>query len=107
MAGPVQPRMPKQQTSDPLATEATSRTTRHRRTDCPIVRGEGERHFLLARAGTLVPDELEQAALARMKDLRSDGASFRTIAATLEVEGHAPKRRQHWHPMTIRQALAR
>jgi DNA invertase Pin-like site-specific DNA recombinase len=58
-------------------------------------------------AGVLVPDELEQAALTRMKDLRAGGASFRAIAATLEVEAHAPKRGQRWYPMTIRQILAR
>jgi DNA invertase Pin-like site-specific DNA recombinase len=59
------------------------------------------------QAGALIRDELEQAALARMRDLRANGASLRVIAALLDAEGHKPKRGQRWYPMTIRQILAR
>ncbi len=58
-------------------------------------------------AGTLVPDDREQASLARMRELRAQGASYREIALALEAEAHQPKRGLRWHPMTIRQILAR
>ena len=58
-------------------------------------------------AGVLVPDDHEQVTLARMRDLRAEGGSYRKIAATLTKEGHQRKRGDVWHPMTIRQILAR
>jgi DNA invertase Pin-like site-specific DNA recombinase len=56
---------------------------------------------------TLVADDREQAALARMAELHAGGAALRTIAATLEAEGHRPKRGDRWHPTTIGRCLAR
>jgi len=38
-------------------------------------------------AGELTPDPAEQAALARMRAMRDQGASLRGIAATLDAEG--------------------
>ena len=42
--------------------------------------------------GTLVIDEGEKAILARMKQLRGDGAGWTDIAATLTSEGHRTRR---------------
>jgi DNA invertase Pin-like site-specific DNA recombinase len=55
----------------------------------------------------LVEDPEEQAALARVRALRADGASYREIAALLTAEGYRPKRGRVWYPMTIRQILSR
>jgi DNA invertase Pin-like site-specific DNA recombinase len=61
-------------------------------------RAEG--HELVA-----VPDE--QAALARIRELRAAGNSVRAIAEQLTGEGFTPKRGGRWHPETIRRILAR
>jgi DNA invertase Pin-like site-specific DNA recombinase len=58
-------------------------------------------------ARELVPEAAEQAALARIRELRGEGASVRAIAAALTTEGHRPKRGGGWHPETVRRALAR
>lgn len=55
--------------------------------------------------GSLIPDPAEQAAVARAKALRADGASLRIIAATLDAEGHRPKRGDHWHPNSVARIL--
>jgi DNA invertase Pin-like site-specific DNA recombinase len=55
----------------------------------------------------LVPDSTEAAAVARIGELRDGGASIRAIIATLDSEGHKPKRGGRWHPETIRRVLAR
>jgi DNA invertase Pin-like site-specific DNA recombinase len=60
-----------------------------------------------AQGGELVPDEREQAALARIKSLRAEGLSLRQIAAQLTTEGIKPKRGDHWHPTTLNRALIR
>lgn len=58
--------------------------------------------------GTLVPDEAEQAALARMAELQASGTSIRRIATTLGEEGYLTKRGSTtWHPTTVARALAR
>ena len=45
------------------------------------------------------PDEL--AVIARVEDMRADGASLRAIAQTLNSEGIATKRGGKWHAATI------
>jgi DNA invertase Pin-like site-specific DNA recombinase len=60
-----------------------------------------------AHGHELVEYPEEQRTIERMRVLRAAGASFRSIATTLQAEGHAPKRGATWHPMTIRQVLSR
>ena len=48
------------------------------------------------------PHEIEQAAVRRIADLRSAGASYRTIAATLDAEGYQPRRAATWSAMSVR-----
>jgi DNA invertase Pin-like site-specific DNA recombinase len=48
------------------------------------------------------PLESEQAALERIIELRSAGASYREIVATLDAEGLKPCKADHWSPMTVR-----
>ena len=55
--------------------------------------------------GTLVVDEAESEALARMAKLRGDGASLREIATVLSDEGYCTKRGARWHPQTVARAL--
>lgn len=55
--------------------------------------------------GALVPDAGEQKVIARALELRSEGASLRTIAETLTAEGHRPKRGSVWHPPTVARML--
>jgi DNA invertase Pin-like site-specific DNA recombinase len=65
--------------------------------------GYGQR----AQGGELVAEATEQTALARMRALRADGASLRTIAATLDAEGHRPKRGGVWQPRQVGRILER
>ncbi len=58
-----------------------------------------------AERGQLVVDEAESEVLARMAELRHDGASLREIATVLADEGHRPKRGARWHPQTVARAL--
>jgi Resolvase, N terminal domain/Recombinase len=60
-----------------------------------------------AEAKELVPEPSEQAALARIRQLRATGQSVRAIAAVLTDEGHQPKRGGQWHPETVRRICAR
>jgi DNA invertase Pin-like site-specific DNA recombinase len=60
----------------------------------------------------LVEDPEEQVTLARIRELHSEGRSLRTIAFTLDAEGHKPrpgKRRktETWHPTTLARIVAR
>jgi len=54
-----------------------------------------------------VVDPIEQAAVARITDLRAAGATLRQIVRTLDVEGYATKRSGRWHPEAVRRILNR
>jgi DNA invertase Pin-like site-specific DNA recombinase len=60
-----------------------------------------------AEGGELVIDDREQAAVERIAQLHQAGASLRQIAATLETEGHKPKRSTRWHPQSLARVVAR
>lgn len=60
-----------------------------------------------AESGALVPDDEEQAVLARIGELRAAGASLREIAATLTDDGYRPKRSARWHPESLRRIVGR
>lgn len=60
-----------------------------------------------AEGRELVTDDDEQAVLARIRDLRGEGASLRQIAATLTVDGYRPKRSRTWHPGSLALILDR
>ena len=55
----------------------------------------------------LAPDDAEQAALGRIRTLRSHGESIRSIIQTLEAEGVKPKRGERWNPGTLSRLLRR
>ena len=55
----------------------------------------------------LVPDEAEQAAAARILELRGEGLSLREIIARLDAEGIRAKRGGGWSPSTVSRVLAR
>jgi len=55
----------------------------------------------------LVEDPAEQATLARIQELRSQGQSLRGIAATLEAEDRRPRRGERWAPNTLARILER
>ncbi|MBA2726381.1 MAG: recombinase family protein [Actinobacteria bacterium] len=55
----------------------------------------------------LAPDDAEQAALERIRSLRNDGASIRSIIGTLEAEGISTKQGKHWNPGTLSRLLRR
>jgi DNA invertase Pin-like site-specific DNA recombinase len=55
----------------------------------------------------LADDPAEQAAIARIAELHRGGASLRQIAATLDREGHRPKRSDRWHPMKVKLVVDR
>jgi DNA invertase Pin-like site-specific DNA recombinase len=60
-----------------------------------------------SRDKELVPDEREQVAINRIRELHARGASLRFIAAALDADGHKPKRGLRWHPEQIKRVLAR
>jgi DNA invertase Pin-like site-specific DNA recombinase len=53
------------------------------------------------------PDPTEQAGVRRIVELRRQGASYRTIGATLDVEGHRPRRAASWSAMAVRNVALR
>jgi putative DNA-invertase from lambdoid prophage Rac len=57
--------------------------------------------FRASDIGDLVPDEAEQAAIARAKRMRGRGTSLRYIAAKLATDGH------RLNPESVRRMLAR
>lgn len=57
--------------------------------------------FRAGDSGELVPDEAEQAAIARAKRMRSRGKSLRYIAGKLALDGHK------LNPKSVRRMLAR
>jgi hypothetical protein len=59
-----------------------------------------------AGAGGPVPDPAEQAAAARMIELRAAGAGSAAIARALEAEGHRPRGRR-WQASSVARILAR
>lgn len=76
-----------------------------------IVRGQraGQIPFGFTLAGdgrTLLRNESEQAAIARIRQLHEDGYSYRQICATLTQEGFQPHGLA-WHPQTIANVLKR
>ncbi|HZV26219.1 MAG TPA: recombinase family protein [Acidothermaceae bacterium] len=59
-----------------------------------------------AAGGELVPDEGEQAIIARARTLAAGGRSLREIAAVLEDSGVRPRTvGARWHPRTVRALL--
>lgn len=60
-----------------------------------------------ADAGELVEHPEEQETLARIRKLRSGGASLREIGSVLEREGRGPRRGMRWHPKVLASILAR
>lgn len=46
-------------------------------------------------------------ALARMRELRARGLTYRAVADVLGSEGHRPQRGGSWHAMTVKRMLAR
>jgi site-specific DNA recombinase len=57
--------------------------------------------------GELVPDEAEQAVVARMRELKAQGCSLRGIAQRLSDEGLRPKRGERWQATQVARVLAR
>lgn len=54
-----------------------------------------------------VPDETEQAAIARIRELHAGGRSLREIIAALDAEDVRTKQGGRWHPSTVSRLLAR
>ncbi|GAA5140379.1 recombinase family protein [Pseudonocardia adelaidensis] len=59
------------------------------------------------RARDAAPRADEQAAVARIVELRRAGESYRAIAATLDAEGHRPRRAASWSAMAVRSVALR
>lgn len=62
---------------------------------------------LKALDGALVPNDQEQATVARIVALRASGASLRGVCHVLAQEGLRPKRGDRWHPQTVADVLRR
>jgi hypothetical protein len=57
--------------------------------------------------GELRPLEGEQAVLAKLRELRDAGLSYRQLVEHLDSAGIPARRGGRWHPMTVRGALSR
>jgi site-specific DNA recombinase len=55
----------------------------------------------------IVADQAEQAVIARIVELHSQGLSVRTIAERMTEEGRPTKSGGRWHPTTVQRILAR
>jgi DNA invertase Pin-like site-specific DNA recombinase len=55
--------------------------------------------------GRLVAIDREQSIIVRMRQLRSEGMSFRGIAGRLDIEGVPPKRGRRWDHTTVKSIL--
>jgi DNA invertase Pin-like site-specific DNA recombinase len=53
------------------------------------------------------PNQAEQDAITRIRDLREEGASYREIAAVLDEEGYRPRRAESWSAMSVRNVAVR
>ena len=65
---------------------------------------------ITGRSGVVVelePDPDEQAVVARIVELRSNGLSLRKIAARLKADGHTTRTGRPWQAMTIKRVLDR
>lgn len=60
-----------------------------------------------AEGGALVVDPDESRTVERIKGLRQQGLSLRSIASTLTDEGYTPKKSKRWHPESIKRVLER
>lgn len=47
------------------------------------------------------PLDSEQAAIARIVELRAQDQSYRAVCATLDAEGHKPRRAANWTPQAV------
>lgn len=64
--------------------------------------------FDLADDGqTLIENRTEQAAIERMRELRSEGLGYLRIANRLQAEGFRPKRAERWSAQTCHRVLNR
>lgn len=59
------------------------------------------------RARDAAPRADEQAAVARIVELRTAGEPYRAIAATLDAEGLRPRRAASWSAMAVRSVVQR
>lgn len=57
--------------------------------------------------GELVIDADEQAAMARIDELRRQRISLREIGERLVAEGYRPKRATRWHPESLRRLIGK
>jgi Recombinase len=53
----------------------------------------------------LEPDSTEQAALAEIRSLRSQGYTLRGIAATLNIRGHRTRRGTDWRLESVARVM--
>jgi hypothetical protein len=66
-----------------------------------------KRSVTFGAAGRLVANDREQSIIALMRQLRSEGMSFRGIASRLDSEGVLPKRGRRWDHTTVKSILNR
>jgi DNA invertase Pin-like site-specific DNA recombinase len=57
--------------------------------------------------GRLVENAREQEVIARMRQMRAEGMSYRSIGVRLDTEGILPKRGRRWIHTTVKSILSR
>lgn len=67
----------------------------------------GTRGVGKGRERDAAPREDEQATIARIVELRAQGASYRAICGVLDAEGKRPRKAVSWTPMSVRNIAVR
>lgn len=85
-----------------LVSERTTAALGHLRAQGRKLGGHVPYGYKLTPDGrSLVEDGQEQAGLALMRQLRSQGATLREIATALDAAGYGPKRGKRWHVQVV------
>ena len=77
--------------------------------ECPWkpISGHARSYCALDPGEWLVQNASEQKVIARMRQLRAEGMSYRGIAVQLDDEGIQPKRGKRWIHTTVKSILTR
>src|SRR5262249_25921000 len=78
-----------------------------KRSRCERISGHAPYGWDFGCDGRLVENAREHQVIARMRQLQSEGSSYRGIATRLEAEGILPKRGRRWAHTTVKSILTR
>jgi DNA invertase Pin-like site-specific DNA recombinase len=90
-----------------LIQERTRRAMDVKRSRGERISGHAPYGWDFGTGGLLIENRRDQRIIARMRQLRTEGMSFRGIATRLDREGIPPKRGRRWAHTTVKSILRR